>query len=137
MSDQIYFPSLTEAGWVTSSEIMADAMFSHFFATDYSQTNIYLGNITSFAWIVQNNLNNMTGVISAVRSALATYFARYFDNVTVEVQEKADITDASKVGLTIYVVFTDREGKSYNLARLVRDIGSKTASIVKINNFGL
>lgn len=136
MTDQIYFPQLSESGWVTSSEITADAMFSHFFATDYSQSNIYLGNISSFAWIVQNNLNDMTGLIAAVRSALATYFARYFDNVTVEVQEKADLTDASKVGITIYLTFTDHEGKTYNLARLVRDIGSKTASIVKINNFG-
>lgn len=137
MNEQVYFASLTEAGWVISSEIMADSMFSHFFATDYSQSNIYLGNITSFAWIVQNNLNDMTGLIAAVRSSLTTYFSRYFQNVTVEVQEKLDLTDSSKVGITIYVAFTDNAGKTYNLARLVRDIGSKTSSIVKINNYGM
>lgn len=137
MNEQVWFPSMSESGWVTSSEIMADSMFSHFFATDYSQSNIYLGNITSFAWIVQNNLNDMTGLISAVRSALATYFSRYFQNVIVEVQDKTDLTDTAKVGISIYIAFTDNQGKSYNLARLVRDIGSKTSSIVKINNYGM
>jgi hypothetical protein len=116
---------------------MADSMFAHFFATDYSQTEIYPGNISSFAWIIQNNLNDISSLISAVRTTLTSYFTRYFQSVTVEVNQKDELDDPSKVGLTIYIGFTDRQGKTYNLARLVRDIGSKTSSIVKINNYGI
>ena len=137
MANDIYFPSLTETGWITSSELMADSMFSHFFATDYSQTEIYPGNVSSFAWIVQNNLNDIVSLTSAVRNTLLAYFSRYFENVTVDVSNKEEQEDPSKIGLTIYINFTDKAGKSYNLARLVRDIGSKTSSIVKINNYGV
>lgn len=53
MAEDIYFPSLTETGWIASSEITGDFLFAHFFASDYSQTYIYTDHVSSFAKIMQ------------------------------------------------------------------------------------
>lgn len=136
MSDQVYLPSLTETGWITSSEITGDFLFAHFFASDYSQTEIYSGQVSSFAKIMQNNLNSVDNLIIELRNTLSAYYSRYFQSVNVDVQVKDDIANASKLALTIYIAYTDTAGKQYNLAKLVRDVTSKSAKIIDINNNG-
>lgn len=136
MANDLYFPSLTETGWVKSSEITGDFLFAHFFASDYSQTQIYNGNVSSFANIMQKNLDSLDNLVRDLQSSLLVYYSRYFDNVVVEVNVKDDTSNISKTSLLIYVQFTDKDGKSYNLAKLIRDITSKSSKIIDINNNG-
>lgn len=136
MSNEVYFPSLTETGWITSSEITGDFLFAHFFASDYSQTHLYAGNVSSFAKIMQANMENVDNLIGELRSTLLRYYARYFENVVVDVNIKDDLTNDSKLSLLIYIAYSDSAGKKYNLAKLVRDVTSKSAQIIDINNNG-
>lgn len=136
MADEIYFPSLTETGWITSSEITGDFLFAHFFASDYSQTHLYSGHVSSFAKIMQKNMDNVDNLVSELRSTLLLYYTRYFENVVVDVNVKDDLTNDSKLSLLIYIAYSDTAGKQYNLAKLVRDVTSKSSQIIDINNYG-
>lgn len=134
MSKPILFPSLDQQGWVSSSSSIADFIFSHFFVSDYSQTQLYLGEVTSFPWILVQNQNDMIQAASATRVALSRYFSRYFNNVAVEVSQGPDPTNPSKVQFTIYVSFTDGEGKDYVLGKLLEVMESKISKVININN---
>lgn len=130
----LYFPSLSEDGWVMTGEQQADYLFSHFFVADYSQTQLYLGHVASFPWIIQQGNGDGTLTAQLTQSVLKKYFERYYDNVEVEVTQKSVVEPASKLEITIYVSFIDRNGKEINLARLAEIIDLKLTRIIDINN---
>jgi hypothetical protein len=132
--NELYFPSLSEDGWIMSGEQQADYLFSHFFVSDYSQTQLYLGHVASLPWIIQVGNNDMATTVKLTRSTLETYFTRYFEGVEVEVTEKTYDSPSSKAELTIYVRFLDREGKEIVLGKLAEIIDLKVNKIIDINN---
>lgn len=136
MSEELFFPALSEMGWCTSSEITGDFLFAHFFASDYSQTEIYTGHVSSFAKIMQKNLESVENLVIDLRNTLLRYYSRYFQNVVVEVEVKDDTVNLSKMSLLIYVVYTDGLGKQHNLSKIIREITSKSAKIIDFNNTG-
>ena len=136
MADKVLMPSLSETGWLTSSEITGDLLFAHFFASDYSQTEIYSGHVSSFAKVMQENTDNVDNLVIDLRNTLLRYYSRYFQNVVVEVQIKDNSENISKLSLLLYVVYTDNDGKQHNLSKIVRDITSKSAKIIDFNNTG-
>ncbi len=130
----VYFPALDMEGWVTSGVHIADYIFSHFFLSDYSQTQLYLGHVSSLSWILQTHQNDIRKIVSTTENTLRSYFQRYFNNVVAEVTYDADPTNLSKLELTIYVSFEDSDGKQHTLGRLLNVINSKIAKVKKINN---
>lgn len=134
MADNILLPSLSEDGWLTSSVSKADALFSHFILSDYSQTYIYYGNITSFPWILQKNQGNIKSLINDLQNSLTLYFGRYFNNVQVESTEEPNLNSPSKQIITIYISFEDSDNKVYNLAKLLEISDLKVKKIIDISN---
>lgn len=132
----IVLPALSEDAWVFTDQKQADYLFSHFFLTNYSQTQLYLRQVTSFAWIIQNNLGNMSKTQAEVQGALETYFGRFFPQVDVEVMAKPHAEKEDQFELYIYLSFTGKDGNNYNLAKLARIQGSKIKSVVNLNNYG-
>lgn len=128
----LYFPSLSEDGWITNGEQQADYLFSHFFVADYSQTQLYNGHVASFPWIVQKGNNDMTATVRLTQTTLEHYFSRYFDGVEVEVTENP--TTTSKAEITIFVRFLDRSGKEIILGKLAEIIDLKVNKIIDISN---
>lgn len=136
MANELHFPALSETGWLTSSEITGDYLFAHFFASDYSQTEIYSGHVSSFAKVMQENTDSVEQLVTDLRNTLLRYYARFFQNVVVEVQIKDNSDNISKIALLVYVVYTDQAGKQNNLSKIIRDITSKSAKIIDFNNTG-
>lgn len=136
MSGVTHFPGLSETGWLTSGEQIADYMFAHFFESFYSQTQLYPGQVSSFAWAVAQKHDNPAQLATLLRSTLLTYYSRAFNDVTVEVQEGIDQNNASKAFLTVYLAFTDNEGKQHTLSKMITDLNSKTAKVISLNNTG-
>lgn len=134
MSSKAFLPSLSVDGWVNSSIKTADYLFSHIFLSDYSQTYLYTGFVTSLAWIIQATEGNMAETIRLTQLQLGEYFTRYFNNVVVEVTEVENIENPSKGQISIYLRFTDTENKEYVLGKLLTIIDSKITEVVNINN---
>ena len=134
MANNIVYPSLSEDSWVSNSERIADYLFATFFASDFSQSYIYHQKVSSFAYILHKNQGDIMGVLSSVRQTLSDYFSRYFNNVVVETQEIENTTEPSKGQISIYVAFTDADGKVYNLQRIREVSDTITDKIIKLNN---
>lgn len=134
MSSKVLFPSLSEDAWVSNSVKTADNLMSHFLLSDYSQTYLYKGLVSSLPWIIQNTQGDMTRTLQLVQATLVTYFTRYFNNVVCEVTEVPNTTDPSKGQISIYLKFTDTENKEYVLGRLITIIDTKISEIINISN---
>jgi len=134
MSSKVLYPELSEAGWESSSIRVADNLFSCFFASDYSQTYLYDGLVSSFAWIIQDTQNDITRTITLTQKTLSDYFTRYFNSVVVEVSEVPNTEDPSKQQLSIYLKFTDTENREYVLGKLIRMSDMKVNEIIDISN---
>ena len=130
------FPSLSEDGWITSSQQQGDYLFAQFFASDYSQTQLYLGEVASMAWVIQETQGDVSRTCMLLRDTLQKYFQRYFPRTTVEVNEIQSDPPTSSASLRIYLSYTDQEGTEYIIGRLIELMDSKVSKIVKLNNTG-
>lgn len=134
MSSKVLFPSLSEDSWVSNTAKVADYLMSHFLLSDYSQTYLYVGQVASLPWIIQDTQRDMSRTVQVVQSTLIEYFTRYFNNVVAEVTEVPNETDPSKAQISIYLKFTDTENQEFILGRLIKLIDSKVSEIININN---
>ena len=132
----IMMPNLDEAGWGTSTTFIADRLFSHFMVADYSQTQIYLGKVSSFSWVIHESQGDMTKSVVLLRDTLQNYFGRYFSKVTVDVSDITDVNTPSQVALSVYLNFTDSEGKVISLGKTIEMIDGTVNKIVNLNNYG-
>ncbi len=134
MTKPLFFPALDEGGWVTSDSKVGDYIFSHFFVSDYSQSQIYHGQISSLPWILQTYQNDIRQAIATVESTLRVYFERYFSNVVVEASQIDSTENPGQVIMSIYVSYTDRDGKTVVLGKSLNVMDSKILKIKTINN---
>lgn len=127
-------PTLSTSSWVTDSNKILDRILSYFIVADYSQSIIYFGNVTSLPKIIQSNQGNIPRTISAIESQLSLMINRYFKESTVEVVDKTNSDEPSKVILSIYVSAVDFEGKTVNFGKLLEIQDTIVKKIVDINN---
>jgi hypothetical protein len=136
MAIAFYVPSLSEDGWLNDPAKMGDALISHFYVSDYSQTQLYLGKVASLPYIVQQNANNIQVMCTAIQNTLTTYLLRYFPVVTVEAQEHPDPTDSSNAAIDLYISYEDTKGNTYNFANLIKTLNGTIVDIINIINTG-
>jgi hypothetical protein len=127
-------PSLSTDGWVNSSLKTADYLFSHFFASDYSQTYVFPGQIASFAYILHSNQGNIQGTMTALRQTLSTYFSKYYKDVIVEVDDSPTVSGSSFIALNIFMNFTDDKGVIHSLGKMIEYTNTTVNKVVTLNN---
>lgn len=127
-------PSLSTDGWVKGSLKTADYLFSHFFASDYSQTYAFPKGVSSFSYILHSNQGDIPGTIRELRSTLLNYFSKYFENVVVEIDDGATAEGSSAVGLNLFLNFTDSSGVTHSLGKMIEYTNTTINKIVTINN---
>ncbi len=131
-----YVPTLSEDGWENSPEKMGDILISHFFISDYSQTQIYTGQVASLPYLVQKNQSDLSGLFTDITSVLTRYLSRYLQNVVVEVNQNSQYTTGSFIAINLFVSFMGSNGKSYTLSNIIETLNSKILNITKLNNDG-
>lgn len=114
-----HYPSLDTVGWIDTPIKAIDAMVSHFFLSDYSQTACFPGGVSSFAWIVENNQGNVQSTISALQIRLHNYLSKQFPEVTCEIGEIKNETSINKKLLSLYLTVTDQSGETFNMSRVI------------------
>lgn len=129
-------PTLTPAGWVTNVVDKLDFLITYAFLSNYSQTNIYAGKVTSIPWLIQKHGADVDGLMSQMTVSLEQYFRRYFDEVAVVVERsKLDNPASNKVTMSLIVNVTD-DGIKYSLAHAISMKDSNFLSYAKLNNEG-
>ena len=134
MNAKVLLPTLSDDGWVNASIKTADYLLSSFFISDFSQTYIYHGNVSSLPYIIQANQGDILKTCGETRNVLETYFSRYFNNVVVEVTEVPNKEDPTAVGLGIYIKFTDTDNKEHILGKILEIANTSIKKIIDINN---
>lgn len=128
-------PTLSTQGWVTDLSGKLDMLLSHFFLSDFNQTQLYPGMVTSLPEIIQRCGGQATQARDLIQKALTAYFTRYYPSVQVDVSPTTDQdTDPSlSVELLIQIAINDGDQVG-TFARLVKSKDSKLSEIMKLNN---
>lgn len=129
-------PSLSQDGWVTDTAMKADYLLAQLFETNYSQSVLYAGAITSFQYLIQKYGDNPAKLIEVSIDKFQTYFQRYFNNVLVEVLVPPDPNDGSASIYKIYLSFDDVNGTRFNIGKLGTMVDSKFVAVINDNDFG-
>lgn len=131
-----FVPTLSEDGWENSPEKMGDILISHFFISDYSQTQIYTGQVASLPYLIQKNQGDLPSLFTDITSVLTRYLSRYLQNVVVEVNQNTQYSTGSFIAINLFVSYMGANGKTYTLTNIIQTLNSKILNIIKLNNDG-
>jgi len=128
-------PTLSSIGWIDTIEEKGDHVLSYFITSEYSQSVLYHGKISSLQWLVQRHGKNEVDLEREVNETLEGLMTRYFGDDT-EVSVTVSERDPEQPGkLTIHFQCIVREGShSASLGRRVEFLNGKLANIATINN---
>lgn len=128
-------PTMSSIGWVSTIEEKGDRAVSYFLTSEYSQSVLYYGNISSLQWLVKTYGHDPIILEREVSEALDGLMARYFENRSVtEVRVLEDSSDTPGK-LTIQFSCIVREGnREYSIGRRVQFLNATIIDIAKINN---
>ena len=130
-------PDLSVKGWITSPLEKADKLLAHFYAAEFSQSNLFPDDVHSFTYILQKNLNNQKGLEVDLVDSLTRYFNKYFLNASVIVIVTDDHDSGSKQTVTISMTFETPDGKRFDLSDVVNVNGSLFNRYTLLNNTGV
>lgn len=129
-------PTLSMAGFVSDVPAMIDRMLAYYLTSDYSQSNIFFGQILSLQKHVQAYQHDTITLQTKVREDLEGYFGAMVDAMTIDVSaEHPNPEDPGRINLTISAVLT-KDGVSYSLGKLIETQNSITKNIINLNNVG-
>lgn len=125
-------PTLDTSGYVAGIAQKADRLFSYWLVSKYSQSNMFLGRIRPFPWLLQQYGTAPNDLQVMVREALLNLFDGYFDSVTVNVNVSPYVNDDSRLDVRIDLWFTDGQNQ-YSLGKVLSTTGTILSKIVTFN----
>ncbi len=128
-------PSLSDSGWITSNRDKVASLLSYFYASQYSQSQFFYGNVSSMSYLLYMYGTNPSDMANEVESTLLNYLSRYLNNVIVEVTP--NLSDSIQASINIYIQFLDDDGNPVTFSNLLLVEGSKIVKIVNANNTGI
>lgn len=131
-------PSLDDSSWLNANNnplIVGNKLFAHLLASDFSQTYLYPGEVTSLAYIIDRNKDDLRGLIEDLQDSLTKYYNRYFDGVETEVTEVSN-EDKNTVSLSIYIEYVGNDKVRYNLGQAIYLVDGVLRKVININNYG-
>ena len=133
MADNIY-PSISPDGWVEAPLPKLDSLITDFGYSEFSQSTLYLGAVTSLPHIIKTNQGDPAATSQEIVRKLTAYLLRYYENARIDSQVVPDPTSSSKVGVTLNVTVIDKTGLEISMARLLEYDGSKLKNYIALNN---
>ncbi len=138
MSDKLV-PTLSGRGWLRSPAEKVDQILSWFYVSDYSQSELFRGNITSFAYLVQRYGSDKNQLTSRTESTLESYFKRYLPGTIVEVTaEYLDkVIGDGPYQLNILLRGQNADGSIWNYADKLEVLNSTFKRVMQGVNTGI
>ncbi len=82
MAEEVIFPSLSTAGFITDRNIIIKKLLYMFVDSDENQSNYY--EIKSYKYIVNENEDGYA-TANAIKLALSVLYNHFYDSVTIDV----------------------------------------------------
>ncbi len=121
-------PTLTPAGWVSDVTTMSTRLMDYFVSSDYSQSTVYMDEISSLPYLVRVNGNDPIALKREAQATLTRYLMRYFEDVNVITSVKESDVDA-RYELILDINIT-HEGRNLSLGRVINVADSRITKIV-------
>lgn len=128
----VALPSLSGNGWITDPTIMLKTLLTNCLVSDYSQSNIYNGTITSFQYIVARFQHKENELVNELETHLKNYIQKFFiiSNISVTVSDR--VTD-NLFDLYISVTVT-HDNKTYSLATVAAVKDGLLSNVLEVLN---
>ena len=128
-------PSLTTKGWISDVREACDSLLTHFYTSNFSQTQLYHKNVSSLQYILQETAQNEGALKQELERTLSKYLGRYFDHVGVQVQVLPTDGDDSVQTIRINVTITDNN-KDYDLGSELKASHGTVKAVSELLNNG-
>lgn len=129
-------PSLSLSGFINELRDKSDRLMSYFFYSDASQSNVYLGEVSSLPDIIQKYGNDKDSIATEMDDALQKYLERYFDIVEVEVKINIPENATDNRMEILCEIIVGENGVKYDFAKILNTANGKLTTIMDRNNQG-
>lgn len=126
--------TLDTDGWVETPVRIADRMLSNFLLAEQSQTFFFPHDVYSFPYLIGRYGSDLIELRQQVQENLARYYGTRFSQVETEVRTEIVEDSVNRAEMFIYLTFTDNEGLTHNLSKIVRYSGQKVSKVLDILN---
>jgi len=127
----IVLPCLSGDSWCTDIRRQISNLFAYALTSNYSQSNIYNGNITSIPYLIAKYQNNQLDMADEMQVALTKYYNRYFPNTNIQVDYDTPVNDSYKLYISVTITVN---GIVYTLAVVAAvDNGALSKVLSQIN----
>lgn len=113
----VYFTRLS--GVVTEPDKICDELLLAVFASDYSQSNAFLGSVSSFQHLVHAAGNNVLLLRSSMTDMFKDLFQRHFSLATVNIDVEPIEGDDAKLAITMSAILTTSEGQRLDFSSMI------------------
>ena len=113
-----YWPTLS--GFKKEPSEICDELLMATFASDYSQSNAFLGHVSSFQHVVHQSGQNFIMMGTVLESMFQTLASRFFDSAEVVVRARPMEQDTTKIVITLSARLLTNEGQQYDLSSQVQ-----------------
>lgn len=125
-------PTLSTSGWVNGVQEKADRLLSYFISSQFSQSYVYNGSISSLPYLIQKNGHSIGNLREDLTGKINQLYSSYFDNATVEVEIiPIDENNSSLYNIRLSLVVA-ANGVNYSLGRLIEVSNSTIKKITDI-----
>lgn len=108
-------PTLTTDGWDVNPISQMSKLLEYYQASDYSQSNTFVGNITSLKYTLQRS-SNLELLKNNIRIDIENLYGSYFDTV----EPILDIVEKEDGVIDIFInIKCSRQGQVFKLSRSI------------------
>lgn len=101
------YPTLSRQGFVSTPVEICEQVFADFVATNYSQSNLFYGQLLSLPQIIQSCGQDLSKLVVKTQESLQSLLSQYFSGVQVYVSQKSsDSTNENAAQRTLVVSAT-------------------------------
>lgn len=127
-------PSLTAGGWVTDPGAKLDLAFADFLASNYSQSEVFEGKISSLPYVIQQTAGKVDALRREAADSLQRHLQKLFEKVSVSTDVRDINTGDGTYTTLIYKITIVDDGKAVVFNRQIEDIRSSSLKLIVLNN---
>ena len=131
----VTLPVLGGEGYLTDPDLIMSKVYQEMFLTDYSQSNIFQGDVFSVQYVLSQHGDNVTAIIGSMEKGIKNLFSKYFTGVTVRFQSIPPNTAGQDESSLVFglEISGDLDGKSYSLSKsLMADNSGSTRTFKEL-----